>query len=103
MCSNQTEKHYPDGTKEIIFPDQTVKYLFPNGTEESIFQDGTIMRIDKNGERILEFPNGQREIHTQHYKVSTLSPSCTVVWVFLFFIKPASLIFKNIYICHRLV
>ncbi|XP_025091512.1 centromere protein J-like isoform X1 [Pomacea canaliculata] len=66
--NNQTEKHYPDGTKEIIFPDQTVKYLFPNGTEESIFQDGTIMRIDKNGERILEFPNGQREIHTQHYK-----------------------------------
>lgn len=67
--SNQTEKHYPDGTKEIIFPDQTVKYLFPNGTEESIFQDGTIMRIDQNGERILVFPNGQREIHTQHYKV----------------------------------
>nr|KAG5691775.1 hypothetical protein BaRGS_014775 [Batillaria attramentaria] len=60
-----------NGDIKQIFPDKhvTVKYLFPNGTEESIFQDGTIMRIDQSGERILEFPNGQREIHTQQYKV----------------------------------
>ena len=70
VFSNQIEKHYPDGTHEITFPNQTVKYLFPNGTEESIFPDGTILRIDKNGEKILEFPNGQREIHTQEHKVS---------------------------------
>ena len=69
VFSNQIEKHYPDGTHEITFPNQTVKYLFPNGTEESIFPDGTILRIDKNGEKILEFPNGQREIHTQQHKV----------------------------------
>ncbi|XP_033123193.1 centromere protein J-like [Anneissia japonica] len=36
FANNQTEKHYPDGTKEITFPDQTIKYLFPNGREESM-------------------------------------------------------------------
>ena len=67
--SNQTEKHYPDGTKEITFPDQTIKYLFPNGGEESVFADGTVLRVDPNGHRVMEFPNGQREIHTDQYKV----------------------------------
>ena len=69
-CSNQTEKLYPDGTKEITFTDQTIKYVFPNGSEESIFPDGTVIRLDKNGDKTMEFPNGQREIHTQEYKVN---------------------------------
>ena len=68
--SEQTEKLYPDGTKEITFPDQTVKYIFPNGSEESIFPDGTVIRLEKNGDKTMEFPNGQREIHTQEFKVS---------------------------------
>ena len=68
-CRGQTEKHYPDGTREITFPDQTIKYLFPNGTEESIFVDGTVIRIDKEGNKTMEFPNGQREVHTVDYKV----------------------------------
>ena len=67
--SQQSEKHYPDGTKEITFPDQTVKYLFPNGIEESIFADGTVIRVEKSGDKTMEFPNGQREIHTPQYKV----------------------------------
>ena len=67
--SNQIEKHYPDGTKEITFPDQTIKYLFPNGSEESIFPDGTVIRVDSNGDKTMEFPNGQREIHTEQFKV----------------------------------
>ena len=71
LDSNQTEKHYPDGTKEITFPDQTIKYLFPNGGEESVFADGTVLRVEPNGQRIMEFPNGQREIHTDQYKVGT--------------------------------
>ncbi|XP_072043257.1 centrosomal P4.1-associated protein-like [Amphiura filiformis] len=66
--NNQTEKHYPDGTKEITFPDQTIKYLFANGNEESVFADGTVLRVNKNGEKTMEFPNGQREIHTKQYK-----------------------------------
>lgn len=72
LCStsDQTEKLYPDGTKEITFPDQTVKYIFPNGSEESIFPDGTVIRLEKNGDKTMEFPNGQREIHTNEYKVT---------------------------------
>jgi len=66
--NQQTEKHYPDGTKEISFPDHTIKYLFPNGSEESIFPDGTVIRLESNGQRTMEFPNGQRELHTQQYK-----------------------------------
>ena len=69
IFSNQIEKHYPDGTKEIIFPDQTVKYLHTNGAEECIFADGTVQRVSADGERTLEFPNGQREIHTKYFKV----------------------------------
>ena len=67
--SNQIEKHYPDGTKEIIFPDQTVKYLYTSGAEECVFSDGTVERISVDGERIVEFPNGQRETHTKLFKV----------------------------------
>ena len=77
-CRGQTEKHYPDGTREITFPDQTIKYLFPNGTEESIFVDGTVIRIDKAGNKTMEFPNGQREVHTADFKVRLkLKPSLT--------------------------
>uniref|UniRef100_UPI00398EE012 centromere protein J-like n=1 Tax=Pristiophorus japonicus TaxID=55135 RepID=UPI00398EE012 len=66
--NNQIEKHYPDGKKEIVFPDQTVKHLFPDGHEQSIFPDGTIVNLQKNGDKIIEFSNGQREIHTSQYK-----------------------------------
>ena len=68
--SKQVEKHYRDGTKEIILPDQTIKYLYPNGAEECVFSDGTIQKINVEGERTIEFPNGQRETHTKCYKVS---------------------------------
>ena len=69
--SKQIEKHYRDGTKEIIFPDQTIKYLYPNGAEECVFSDGTIQKVSVDGERTIEFPNGQRETHTKYYKVSS--------------------------------
>ena len=71
--SKQIEKHYRDGTKEIIFPDQTIKYLYPNGAEECVFSDGTIQKVSVEGERTIEFPNGQRETHTKYYKVSKRS------------------------------
>ena len=79
--SKQVEKHYRDGTKEIIFPDQTIKYLYPNGAEECVFSDGTIQKVNVEGERTIEFPNGQRETHTKCYKVSTDTPFCTLCLV----------------------
>ncbi|XP_048389041.1 centromere protein J isoform X1 [Stegostoma tigrinum] len=66
--NNQMEKHYPDGRKEITFPDQTIKYLFADGSEESVFPDGTIIHMQLDGNKIIEFNNGQREIHTSSYK-----------------------------------
>ncbi|XP_077094036.1 centrosomal P4.1-associated protein-like [Siphateles boraxobius] len=66
--NNQREKHHPDGTREISFPDGTVKILHSDGRQESIFPDGTIVKISQHGEKMVEFTNGQREIHTSQYK-----------------------------------
>lgn len=55
--------------KEIIFPDGAIKYLHPDGKEETTFSDGTVVRV-VNGVKILEMPNGQKEIHTNNYKVA---------------------------------
>ncbi|XP_058897436.1 centromere protein J isoform X3 [Kogia breviceps] len=68
FSSGQIEKHFPDGRKEITFPDQTIKNLFADGQEESIFPDGTIVRGQRDGNRIIEFNNGQRELHTAQFK-----------------------------------
>ncbi|XP_063647942.1 centromere protein J isoform X4 [Pan troglodytes] len=68
FSSGQIEKHYPDGRKEITFPDQTVKNLFPDGQEESIFPDGTTVRVQRDGNKLIEFNNGQRELHTAQFK-----------------------------------
>ncbi|KAM8804068.1 centrosomal P4.1-associated protein-like [Rhynchonycteris naso] len=68
FSSGQIEKHFPDGRKEITFPDQTIKYLFADGKEESIFPDGTIVRVLQDGSKIIEFTNGQRELHTAQFK-----------------------------------
>lgn len=68
FSSGQIEKHFPDGRKEITFPDQTVKNLFPDGQEESIFPDGTIVRVRRDGNKLIEFNNGQRELHTAQFK-----------------------------------
>nr|XP_031321527.1 centromere protein J isoform X2 [Camelus dromedarius] len=68
FSSGQIEKHFPDGRKEITFPDQTVKTLFADGQEESIFPDGTVVRVQRDGSKIIEFNNGQRELHTAQFK-----------------------------------
>ncbi|KAL0615345.1 Centromere protein J [Plecturocebus cupreus] len=68
FSTGQIEKHFPDGRKEITFPDQTVKNLFPDGQEESIFPDGTIVRVQRDGTKLIEFNNGQREVHTAQFK-----------------------------------
>ena len=70
--SSQSEKHYPNGTKEITFPDQTVKYIYPNGEEESVFPDSTVQKLHPNGDRTIVFANGQKEFHTKEFKVGNL-------------------------------
>lgn len=68
FSNGQIEKHFPDGKKEITFPDQTIKNLYPDGKEESIFPDGTIITSQIDGNKIIEFDNGQRELHTPQFK-----------------------------------
>ncbi|XP_051732035.1 uncharacterized protein si:ch211-140l13.3 isoform X5 [Ctenopharyngodon idella] len=79
--NNQREKHHPDGTREISFPDGTVKILHSDGREESVFPDGTIVKISQHGEKMVEFTNGQREIHTSQYK-RRMYPDGTVKTVY---------------------
>ncbi|XP_042359888.1 centromere protein J [Plectropomus leopardus] len=66
--NKQIEKRHPGGKREILFPDQTIKYLEPDGSERTIFSDGTIVHLSPSGEKMIDFPSGQREIHTSQYK-----------------------------------
>ncbi|XP_008106178.2 centromere protein J isoform X2 [Anolis carolinensis] len=68
FSNGQIEKHFPDGRKEIVFPDQTIKNVFTDGREVNIFPDGTIVHIQQDGSRMIEFNNGQQEMHTAHFK-----------------------------------
>lgn len=72
LCSEQCEKHYPNGTKEIRFPNKTVKYIYPNGEEESLFPDGLAQRNHPNGDVTLRMPNGIKEFYTSSFKVSII-------------------------------
>ncbi|XP_021511161.1 centromere protein J-like [Meriones unguiculatus] len=62
-----TEKFYPDGSKETVFPDGTVKQL-KDGCEETVFPDGTSVIVKRNGDKTITFSNGQKEIHTARFK-----------------------------------
>ncbi|XP_076782715.1 centrosomal P4.1-associated protein-like isoform X2 [Arvicanthis niloticus] len=62
-----TEKFYPDGSKETVFPDGTVKQL-RDGCEETVFPDGTFVTVKRNGDKTIMFSNGQKEIHTARFK-----------------------------------
>ncbi|XP_071323664.1 uncharacterized protein [Trachinotus anak] len=66
--NKQIERRHPGGKREILFPDQTIKYLDPDGSERTIFDDGTIVHLSPSGEKVVDFPNGQTEIHTSQYK-----------------------------------
>ena len=37
----QTETHFPDGRKEVLFSDGTVKYMAANGDATSVFPNGS--------------------------------------------------------------
>ncbi|XP_059154868.1 centromere protein J-like [Physella acuta] len=66
--NGQVEKRYPDGTVEIIFPSKDVKYIFPDGGQEVILTDGTVMQYNSKGEKTVEYPSGDREVHTAEYQ-----------------------------------
>ncbi|XP_042545682.1 centromere protein J-like [Dipodomys spectabilis] len=65
--NKRTEKFHPDGSKETLYPDGTVTRL-RGGCEETVFPDGTVVCVQRNGDRTITFSNGQKEIHTAHFK-----------------------------------
>ncbi|XP_074044131.1 uncharacterized protein LOC141488184 isoform X2 [Macrotis lagotis] len=78
--NKQIEKHYPNGTKEIVFPDGTVKHLSVE-QEETVFPDGTLVKVERNGDKTILFSNGQKEIHTSQFKKREF-PDGTIKTVF---------------------
>lgn len=69
FTSGQSETHYQNGYKDIIFPDGTIRHVLPSGEEKIKFSDGVTQRVLTNGDKIIDFPDGQRETHTSLYKV----------------------------------
>ena len=59
--NGQTEKHHPDGLKEITFADNTRKIIHPNGEQVSIFPNGTVIKESPNGEKEIReaTPHGE--------------------------------------------
>lgn len=49
-----------DGKKHTVYPDRK---------EVWSYLDGSVLTVDPNGHRELVLINGQREIHTDEYKV----------------------------------
>ena len=57
--NNQIEKHYPDGSKFIIFPNGTKRMVSKNGNEETIFPDGKIQKSYGNSEKKYNKNSGE--------------------------------------------
>jgi hypothetical protein len=53
FANKQTEKHFPDGRKEVYFVDGTIKMINADGSSETTFPDGV---------RIVEMANGTKQI-----------------------------------------
>ncbi|CAB1449795.1 unnamed protein product [Pleuronectes platessa] len=66
--NKQIEKRHPGGRREIVFPDETIKSLEPDGSERTIFSDGTIVLVSPSGEKMIDFPGGERDVHTPQFK-----------------------------------
>jgi len=58
--NNQLEKHFPDGTKQILFNDGTLKIVMKDGYEETFFTDGRLQKTDLSGTITVEYDNGMK-------------------------------------------
>ena len=48
-----------------------------------MYNDGTVQRVSTDGVRTMEFPDGQKEIHTTEYKVCVCVRIRTCMDVFM--------------------
>jgi len=58
--NNQLEKHFSDGTKQILFNDGTLKIVMKDGYEETFFTDGRVQKTDISGTIIVEYEDGMK-------------------------------------------
>ena len=66
--NDQIEKHYPNGTKQIIFPNGTVRYILNDGSEETYYADGTVQKynnedVENEKDNIENFDNNINNIN----------------------------------------
>lgn len=70
--SGQTEHRYKDGVVEIHYPNGSIRLTNSVTTDDVLeewrYPDGTNIKVYKDSTKILDFPNGQREIHTSNHK-----------------------------------
>ena len=45
------------------------------------FADGTIQRVSRDGQSVIDFPDGQREVHTDSYSQRRCAACTTFVSV----------------------
>ena len=60
-----------NGLKQITYPNKCQRTINPDGSEELIMVDGTITRIAVDGTEVVILPNGEREIRSKQYSVTT--------------------------------
>lgn len=66
--NGQIDKIFADGAKEITYPSTTVRKKMPDGSIKTVIEKGLVVFTAQNGDKIVEYPNGQREISTKEYK-----------------------------------
>lgn len=69
--SGQTEHRFKNGKVEIYFPNGLVRVTNPKDqevSEEWRYPDGTVVVETRKKEKIINLPNGQKEIHTSDHK-----------------------------------
>lgn len=60
-----------------------MKKIDKDGAEDLAFPDGTKVEVKVNGDRTLLLANGQKEIHTTEYKVTSFLATC-LFYILLF-------------------
>ncbi|KAH8040069.1 hypothetical protein HPB51_009325 [Rhipicephalus microplus] len=65
----QVETHSVDGNVEVAYPDGTVRRILCTGEEEQKTPDGIVARRLRDGTETIDYPNGQKEVRSEHYRV----------------------------------
>lgn len=80
-ANGQKERYEPDGSVVVRYTDGSALKTFPDGKVEWSLADGMRLELDVSGDKVLDFPNGQREIHTKDHKRREY-PDGTVKYLF---------------------